>query len=61
MAKIEVKLVRSLSGRPGTHRSVVKSLGLSRINQKVVLPDNERIRGMVEKVSHMIAVRTVEE
>jgi len=61
MAKIEIKLVRSLSGRPETHRAVVRSLGLSRINQTVVQPDNERIRGMVGKVSHMLAVRTVEE
>ncbi len=61
MGKIEIKLVRSLSGRSSSQGDVVRSLGLRRLNQTVVHQDNERIRGMVGKVSHLIAVRTVEE
>jgi large subunit ribosomal protein L30 len=61
MSKIEIKLVRSLSGRPETHRVVVRSLGLRRMNQTVIHPDNEPIRGMVNKISHMLQIRTVEE
>ncbi len=60
MARIEIKLVRSLSGRPETHRAVVRSLGLRRLNQTVIQPDNERVRGMVRKISHMLETRTVE-
>ncbi len=61
VGKIEIKLVRSLSGRPSTQGDVVRSLGLRRLNQTVVHQDNERIRGMVNKVNHLVAVRTVEE
>jgi large subunit ribosomal protein L30 len=60
MARIEIKLVRSLSGRPETHRAVVRSLGLRRMNHTVIQPDNDNIRGMVSKVSHMLSIRTVE-
>ncbi|GAA0503636.1 50S ribosomal protein L30 [Virgibacillus sp. MSP4-1] len=55
--KIEVTLTRSLIGRPEDQRETVKALGLKKINQKVVHDDSPAIRGMVDKVSHLVAVK----
>ena len=61
MAKIDVTLVKSTIGRPGKHERVVRSLGLRKLNQTVRHDDNPCIRGMVDKVSHLLRVETVEE
>ncbi|MDF1535318.1 MAG: 50S ribosomal protein L30 [bacterium] len=61
MAKIDVTLVKSTIGRPGKHGIVVRSLGLRKLNQTVRHEDNACIRGMVNKVSHLLKVETVEE
>ncbi|KAA8787647.1 50S ribosomal protein L30 [Paenibacillus polysaccharolyticus] len=60
MAKLEITLVRSLIGRPETQRTTVKTLGLRKINSKVIQNDNPAIRGMINKVSHLVAVKEVE-
>ena len=61
MAKIDVTLVKSTIGRPDKHERVVRSLGLRKLNQTVRHEDNPCIRGMVNKVSHLLRVETVEE
>ncbi len=61
MAKIDVTLVKSTIGRPGKHGKVVRSLGLRKLHQTVRHEDNACIRGMVNKVSHLLKVETVEE
>ncbi|MDF1524765.1 MAG: 50S ribosomal protein L30 [bacterium] len=61
MGKIDVTLVKSTIGRPGKHHKVVRSLGLRKLNQTVRHEDNPCIRGMVDKVSHLLRVETVEE
>ncbi|MCM3786584.1 50S ribosomal protein L30 [Neobacillus mesonae] len=60
MAKLEVTLVRSLIGRPETQRTTVNTLGLRKLNQTVVHNDNAAIRGMVNKVSHLVSVKEIE-
>lgn len=60
MAKLEITLVHDLIGRPETQRTTVKTLGLRKINSKVVQNDNPAIRGMINKVSHLVAVKEVE-
>ncbi|GGH71631.1 large subunit ribosomal protein L30 [Paenibacillus sp. JGP012] len=60
MAKLEITLVRSLIGRPETQRTTVKTLGLRKINSKVIQNDNPAIRGMINKVSHLVSVKEVE-
>ena len=59
MAKVRVKLVRSLIGRPKTQRATVKSLGLRKMNSVSELPDNPAIRGQLHKVRHLIAVEEI--
>jgi len=55
--KLEITLKRSLIGRPQDQRATVKALGLRKTNQTVVKEDNEAIRGMIRKVSHLVSVK----
>lgn len=58
MAKsIEITLTRSLIGRPQDQRDTVKALGLRKMHQTVVKEDNPAIRGMINKVSHLVTVK----
>ncbi len=59
--KIQVTLKRSTIGRPETQKIVVKTLGLRKLNQTVIHNDNPAIRGMVEKVSHLVEVKELDE
>ncbi len=57
--KIRVTQVRSLVGRPEKHRRVVRALGLRRNQSSVVHDDTPSIRGMVQKVRHLVVVEEV--
>lgn len=54
--QIKVTLKKSGIGRSAYFTRVVKGLGLTRLQQTVLLPDTPEIRGMIRKVSHMVAV-----
>ncbi|GAE31508.1 MULTISPECIES: 50S ribosomal protein L30 [Bacillaceae] len=58
--KLEITLTRSLIGRPEDQRVTVKTLGLRKMHQTVVQEDNAAIRGMVNKVSHLVTVNEIE-
>ncbi|MFN3202297.1 MAG: 50S ribosomal protein L30 [Bradymonadia bacterium] len=59
--KIKVTLRKSPIGRPQRHRDVLKGLGLGRLNSSRVLPDNPAVRGMINKVSHLVEWESVGE
>lgn len=56
MAKIKIKLVRSIIGYSEDQRRTVRALGLKRLQQAVEREDSPTIRGMVHKVRHLVAV-----
>ncbi len=56
MAKITVKQVKSIIGRPETQRKVVAALGLGRIGKTNEVEDTPAVRGMVAKVSHLVEI-----
>ena len=56
MAKLKIKQVRSATSRGAKQRGTIKALGLRRIGHEVVVEDKPEIRGMVEKVKHLIEV-----
>lgn len=60
MTKLQITLVRSLIGRPEDQRATVNTLGLKKINKTVVHNDNPAIRGMINKVSHLVSVSEIE-
>jgi large subunit ribosomal protein L30 len=53
---IQLKWVRSMICTPEKYRKVVKGLGFTRLNQVIVRPDNNAIRGMVKKIPHLIEI-----
>ena len=57
--KVEVTLCRSTIGHPKKHKAVIESLGLRRIRQTVTHQDSPQIRGMINKVSHLVSVKTI--
>ena len=56
MADIKITLKRSGIGRNKYFTKVLNGLGLRRLQQTVVLKDTPEIRGMINKVSHMVTV-----
>jgi large subunit ribosomal protein L30 len=54
--QIKVTKIKSGIGRPEYFTRVLKGLGLTRLNQTVVLQDTPEIRGMIRKVAHMVSV-----
>lgn len=57
MAKLKVKLVKSIIGRKENQISTVKALGLKKINSEVEHNDTPQIRGMIQKVIHLVEVK----
>ncbi|MFC5713810.1 50S ribosomal protein L30 [Thalassorhabdus alkalitolerans] len=58
--KLEITLSRSLIGRPQDQRVTVNTLGLRKVNHSVVQEDNAAIRGMINKVSHLLTVKEID-
>lgn len=56
MAKITVKQIKSIIGRPEYQRKIVLALGLGRIGKEKVINDTPAIRGMVARVSHLVEI-----
>lgn len=53
---IKIKLIKSVICTPEKHKTIVRSLGLRRINQVVEKPDTASFRGFVKKVPHLLAL-----
>ena len=55
-AKIKIQWYRSTIATPKAHKEVVRSLGLTKLNQIVERPDTASMRGMVNKVPHLLRI-----
>lgn len=53
---LKVTLVRSPIGEKPKTRATVEGLGLRRIRQTISQPDSPSLRGMIEKVKHLVEV-----
>jgi large subunit ribosomal protein L30 len=53
---IRIEYYRSFIASPKTHKSIVRSLGLRKLNQVVERPDNASMRGAVAKVPHLLRI-----
>jgi large subunit ribosomal protein L30 len=51
---LKITLVKSMIGRPEKHRKVLRGMGLTKLNRTVELQNTPSIRGMIEKVSHLV-------
>ena len=54
--KIRVTLKRSLIGVSAPYKRIVQALGISKVNQTVEHNDTAIIRGMVNKIPHLVCV-----
>ncbi len=57
--QIKITLVKSGIARPGKHKVVLIGLGLKKLNKSVIRQDTPEIRGMINKVSHLVQVEEV--
>jgi large subunit ribosomal protein L30 len=55
--KLIVKQVKSAIGRQGYQRKTLIGLGLNKINKQRELDDTPSIRGMIEKVKHLVEIK----
>ena len=55
MAK-EIKLVKSLIGRKKDQIATANSLGLKKVGDVRVQPENEATHGQIQKISHLVEV-----
>jgi large subunit ribosomal protein L30 len=56
VSALKITLVRGLVGTTKDQRATVHSLGLRKIRQTVVREDRPEVRGMVQKVLHLVKV-----
>jgi len=54
--QLRITWVRSSIGYSLDQKATVRALGLRRLGQSVVRPDNPSVRGMVQKVGHLLEV-----
>jgi large subunit ribosomal protein L30 len=54
--KLKITQIKSMIGQKPKINATIKALGLGKIRKTVEHTDNDAIRGMLHKVSHMIIV-----
>lgn len=57
--QVRITLTRSVIGRPQDQKNAVKSLGITKMNQSVIRNDDPSIRGICNKISHLVTVEEV--
>ena len=60
MANLNIKLVKSLNGRLEKQIATANSLGLRKIGDVTVQPDNDQTRGKIAKIGYLLEVTEVE-
>ena len=55
--KLEITLTKSVIGSKPAQRKTVEALGLRKLNQTVEHQDNVAIRGMINRVGHLVTVK----
>jgi large subunit ribosomal protein L30 len=61
MSKIKVIQTKSIIDRPKNQKKIIEALGLGRPNWEIVHNDTPQIRGMINKVTHLVRVEEVKE
>jgi len=60
-SKVRITLVRSPIGYKRNQRVIVETLGLRKLQASVVHTETPQIRGMINKVGHLLKVEEVDE
>ena len=56
MAKLKVTWIKSAIGYEESQRRTLRTLGFHRLNESVVHEDTLAVRGMINKVRHLVKV-----
>ncbi len=56
MANVKITLVKSLNGRLAKHKATAEALGLKKIGDVTVQPDNEATRGKLALIGYLLNV-----
>jgi large subunit ribosomal protein L30 len=56
MSKLRITYRKSTIGNAQDQKDTIRSLGLRKLGQSVIKPDNPSIRGMLFKVRHLVEV-----
>lgn len=54
---ITIKWIKSVIGRIDVQKKTIRSLGFKRLHQTLTLPDRPEIRGMINRVIHLLEVK----
>jgi len=57
--KLKITLAKSTIGAVPKNRATVESMGLRKIGQSIILPDNDSTRGQIRKVGYLLKVEEV--
>ncbi len=60
MPKIKVTQVKSVIGYAQPQKDTIRALGLGRPNNSVITEDTPHVRGMINKVKHLVVSEPVE-
>ena len=53
---VKIELIKSLNGRVVAQKATAEALGLKRIGDTTVQPDNAATQGKIAKIAHLVAV-----
>ena len=56
MANLNIKLVKSLNGRLEKHIATANSMGLRKIGDFTMQPDNDQTRGKIAQIGYLLQV-----
>ena len=56
MSKIRITWIKSAIGYEESQRKTLETLGFHRLNESVVREDTNSVRGMINKVRHLVKV-----
>ena len=54
--KIKIQYYKSSIGYSKSQKQIVRSLGITKLNQTVERPDNPAMRGIVAKIPHLLRI-----
>ena len=54
--KIKIQYYKSMIGYSKKQKAIIKSLGITKMNQTIERPDNPSMRGIVEKIPHLLRI-----
>ncbi|HNP48496.1 MAG TPA: 50S ribosomal protein L30 [Bacteroidia bacterium] len=59
MAKVKITLVKSGIDRPERQKRTLTALGLTKMNRSVEVEATPQIKGMIQKVQHLVEIKDI--